>query len=122
MKQVADTYSPLSVEEYIQSELKADCRHEYINGQLIETPGDKDINNEIAGFIYVFFILHLKAKGYYVYMNDVKVAIPDGKKYYYPNVFITKELKSEQNQYIKYEPELIVEVVSPSTHITDRVR
>jgi Uma2 family endonuclease len=56
VKQGADTYSPLSVEEYIQRDLKAACRHE-----------------------------------------------------------------TESNKYIKWEPELIVEVVSPTTHITDTI-
>lgn len=111
--------APMTVEEYIQFELTAECRHEYINGQLFEMPGEKDINNEIAGAIYAYLLMN--AKGYRSYMNDVKVAIPGGAKYYYPDVFITKEAKTEKNRYIKYEPELIVEVISPSSRITDTV-
>lgn len=121
MKQATDVHTDWSVEAYIQSELKADCRHEFINGQLIAMSGEKDINNEIALNICMFFLNQLKPKGYKVYMNDVKVGTPDGAKYYYPDVFVTREPRSDQNQYIKYAPELIVEVVSPSTHITDRV-
>ncbi|MBD0279063.1 MAG: Uma2 family endonuclease, partial [Flavisolibacter sp.] len=49
------------------------------------------------------------------------VGTPDGTKYFYPDVFITREPRTEKNQYIKYEPELIVEVLSPSTHIMDTV-
>lgn len=115
------TQITLSVEDYIRQELQSERRHEYINGQLIERPGEKDINNQIAGLFYIFFFMRLAPKGYQVYMNDVKVGMPDGNKYYYPDVFITREPRSEQNQYIKYEPELIVEVISPSTHITDTV-
>ena len=37
--------APLTVEEYIQLELQSERRHEFINGQLIEMPGEKDINN-----------------------------------------------------------------------------
>lgn len=111
----------LSVEEYIRLELQSERRHEFINGQLIEMLGEKDINNEIAGLIYIFIIKHLTQHGFKVYMNDVKVGIPDRTKYFYPDVFATRESRSEQNQYIKYEPELIVEVISPSTHITDTV-
>jgi len=48
------------------------------------------------------------------------VAIP-GDKYYYPDVFVTKEEKNASNSYIKYLPETIVEVVSDSTHTTDYV-
>lgn len=32
----------MPVEEYIQYEAKAERRHEYINGQLFEMPGEKE--------------------------------------------------------------------------------
>lgn len=112
--------APMTVEAYIQYELGAERRHEYINGQLFEMPGEKDINNEVAGLIYAF-LLRLKPRGFQVYNHDVKVAVPGGAKYYYPDVFVTKEAKTENNRYIKYEPELIVEVISPGSRITDTV-
>ncbi len=112
--------APMTVEEYIQSELKAECRHEYINGQLFEMPVEKDINNEVAGLIYAF-LFRLKSQGFQIYNHDVKVAIPGGSKYYYPDVFVTKEAKTEKNRYIKYEPELIVEVISTTSRTTDTV-
>lgn len=36
-------------------------------------------------------------------------------------MFITREPRLEANRYTKYEPELIVEVLSPSTYNTDTV-
>jgi Uma2 family endonuclease len=117
-----DTSStPLSVEEYIQLELKSERRHEFINGQLIEMPGEKAINNKIAGFVYIFLMNHLFSRGYEVFTHDVKLSDFGGNKYFYPDVFATKEQETEKNQYIKYEPEIIVEVISPTTHITDTV-
>lgn len=121
MREVKQQSSLLTVEEYIQFELSSERRHEYVNGQLMEMPGEKDINNEIALDIAAYLRQHLKSSGYQIYINDVKVATPDKTKYYYPDVFITREARSEQNRYIKYEPELIVEVISPSSHITDTV-
>lgn len=121
MQEVKKETRPLTVDEYIQLELQSEKRHESVNGQLIEIPGEKAINNRIAGHIFVFLYSHLIAKGFQVYMNDVKVGTPDKTKYYYPDVFLTREPEAGQNQYIKYEPELIVEVISPSTHITDTV-
>ncbi len=112
---------PLSVEEYIQFELKSERRHEFINGQLIEMPGEKAINNKIAGFIYIFLMNNLFSRGYEVFNHDVKLSDVEGIKYFYPDVFATIEPGNENNQYIKYEPEIIVEVISPSTHITDTV-
>lgn len=121
MREVKQQSTPLTVEEYIQFELRSERRHEYINGQLIEMPGEKAINNKIAGFIYIFLVNQLYPKRYEVFNHDVKVASYDKSKYFYPDVFVTKEPESGQNEYIKYEPELIVEVISPSSHITDTV-
>ena len=121
MKQTIEILSNWSVEDYIQHELQSDCRHEFIDGQLIEMPGEKIINNKIAGFIFLFLMNRLHSKGYQVFTHDVKVSSHDRAKYFYPDVFITREVETDTNQYIQYEPELIVEVVSPSTHITDTV-
>ncbi len=118
---VATTDKMISVEEYIAHELSAERRNEYINGQLFEMPGEKDINNEVAGLLYILFVQLLKSQGYFVYNHDVKVKIHGESKYYYPDVFVTKEEKSEENKYIKSEPVLIVEVVSESTQVNDYV-
>ena len=63
----------------------------------------------------------MKKSGYYVCIADVKVAIPGSNKYYYPDVFVTREISTKKNTYIQYEPEIIVEVVSESSHGTDYV-
>jgi Uma2 family endonuclease len=110
-----------SEEEYIQHELKSQVRSEYINGQLFEMPGEKDINNEIAGSLYILFSTLLKAFGYFVYNHDVKVKVTGENKFYYPDVFVTKEAKTESNKYIKSEPVLIVEVVSETSQVNDYV-
>jgi Uma2 family endonuclease len=111
----------LTVEEYIQHELKAERRSEYINGQLFEMPGEKDINNELAGLIFMLLFKLLKPNGFTVYNHDIKVSIPNEKKYFYPDVFATREAKGNENQYIKYSPEIIVEVVSPGSHSHDYI-
>src|SRR4051812_6582148 len=90
-----------TVEEYIQHELRSQIRSEFINGQLFEMAGEKDINNEIAGTLYIIFSTLLKAFGYFVYNHDVKVKVTGENKFYYPDVFITKEAKTESNKYIK---------------------
>ena len=59
--------SPLTVEEYIKLALQTERRHEFINGQLIEMPGEKDINNQIALYISLFFVQNLFPKGFQVY-------------------------------------------------------
>lgn len=118
---VATSEKKLTVDEYITHELASERRSEYINGQLFEMPGEKDVNNEIAGFLYILFVTLLRPKGFHVYNHDVKVKIIDAEKYYYPDVFITEEQKTETNQYIKSSPVLIAEVVSESSQVNDYV-
>ncbi|HEX8675919.1 MAG TPA: Uma2 family endonuclease [Segetibacter sp.] len=118
---VSDSNKIFTGEEYIQHELKSQVRSEFINGQLFEMAGEKDINNEIAGNLYILFSTLLKSLGYFIYNHDIKVKIFGESKYYYPDVFVTRELKTESNKYIKSEPILIVEVVSESTQVNDYV-
>ena len=84
-------------------------------------PGEQDLNNEIALRFAFLLMQFLVKRGYQIYAHDVKVKIFGESKYYYPNVFVTKELKNENNKYIKNEPELIVEVVSESSQVNDYV-
>lgn len=110
-----------TVEEYIEHELKYAVRSEFVNVQLFEMAGEQDINNEIAENLYILFSMVLKSFRYFIYNHDVKVKIFGENKYYYPDVFITKELKTDSNKYIKSEPVLIAEVVSENLQINDYV-
>ena len=110
-----------SVEEYIEHELKSNVRSEFINGQLYEMAGEKDINNKLALKIAFLLMQLLNEKGYEIYAHDIKVKIFGENKYYYPDVFVTRELSRKENEYIKSEPELIVEVVSETSQVNDYV-
>lgn len=111
----------LTEEDYIQLELSSDIRHELINETLIDMPGDSPIHNFITGTFYIIFRQLLKSTDYIVFMEDVKLKIPDEKKYFYPDIFITKEKFNPSTGYILHDAELIVEVLSPSTRLFDSV-
>jgi Uma2 family endonuclease len=51
----------------------------------------------------------------------MKLAIPGGNQFYYPDIFITREKLTDLNKYIQYEPELIIEVLSESTRTRDSI-
>ncbi len=110
-----------TVEEYIQHELSSQVRSEFVNGQLFEMSGEKGINNRIALSLVFLFMQVLNKKGFEVYAHDMKVKIHWESKYFYPDVFITKEIETEDNVYFKNEPVLIVEVVSPTSQVNDYV-
>ena len=58
----------LSEKEYIDFELQSEIRHEYVNGKLIDMPGETDLHNLIA----VNCCLLLKDKGYSVFYGRHK--------------------------------------------------
>jgi Uma2 family endonuclease len=111
----------LSEKEYILFELQSDLRHEYINGKLIDMPGESDLHYQLALNFCITLKMLLKNKGYSFFLENVKVKVPNENKYFYPDVFITKEPISKGTVYIKERPELIVEVMSESTRKYDTI-
>jgi Uma2 family endonuclease len=43
----------MSVEEYLEFERTAEVRHEYVDGLLLEMPGETYQHNDIVGDIYI---------------------------------------------------------------------
>ena len=114
----------MTVEEYIQYELKSEVRHEYINGQLIEMTGEKKVNNRVATFLTVYFFILLEEKGFTIYSHDLKVGIPGGNRFYYPDWFVSRNTEMPTgpfSDYVDYQPELIVEVMSKTSRTRDTV-
>lgn len=111
----------MSEKEYIAFELQSDIKHEYVNGKLIDMPGETDLHNQIAGNCFLLLKTLLKNKGYRLFFEGVKVKVPGENKYYYPDVFTTKEPLSNGSVYIKEKPELIIEVLSDSTRKYDTI-
>jgi Uma2 family endonuclease len=110
-----------TVEEYILLEEAGEVRHEFINGNLYEIPGASREHHQLCKKLLRILEDLLLAKGYEVNMENMKVAIPGGDQFYYPDIFITKEKQTDKNKYIQYEPELIIEVLSESTRTRDSI-
>ncbi len=110
-----------TVEEYILLEEAGEVRHEFVNGNLYEMSGASREHHKLCKKLLRLLEDLLVGTDYEVNMENMKVAIPGGNQFYYPDIFITKELQTSQNKYIQYEPELIVEVLSESTRTKDSV-
>jgi Uma2 family endonuclease len=99
----------------------SDIRHEFINGQLYEVSIASDLHNEIIGNLYFYlksFFINSAGK---IYFENVKCKIQGEEYYTYPDVFITTQKVDLENKYVKQHPLLIVEVLSDSTRMYDRV-
>jgi Uma2 family endonuclease len=112
-------YSP---EEYLTLEEKAETKHEYHNGKIIEMAGATINHNRISGNIYAYLNFFLRDKESEVFVSDVKVYIPEYNVYTYPDVMMVadKPIYQEKSKTTILNPLVIIEVLSLSTQDYDR--
>jgi Uma2 family endonuclease len=106
----------LTEDEYLQSELLSDIRHEYINGEIYAMVGATGEHSTIALNIATEFKLHLRDKPCRPFFLDMKVKVDT--KYFYPDVLIDCAYDSA-NPHVSGGPVLIIEVLSDSTRVMD---
>ena len=113
----------LGTEEYLEGEIFADVRHEYIAGDVYAMAGATERHNRIAGNL--FFQLRSSARGSDcgVFVSDMKLRTGEDNSFdtcfYYPDVMLSCNNDDDHPLY-KTSPCLISEVLSPSTENVDR--
>ena len=114
-----DKIRRIEVEEYLEGELHAELRHEYVDGQVFAMSGAGERHNRIAGNLY--YQLRSAARGgpCGVFMSDMKARIERRDIFYYPDVMLVCD-PTDDEEYFKRRPCLIAEVASPSTELLDR--
>ncbi len=110
-----------TVQQYFLLEESGEIRHEFINGNLIEMSGASREHHKICKKLLRLLENLLTDRGYEVFIENMKVKIQNENQYYYPDIFITKEIETDENKYVQFEPELIVEVLSENTRTKDIV-
>lgn len=112
-------YTP---EEYLTLEEKATDKHEYRDGKIVLMTGGTTNHNQIAGNFYKRFPLKTQNQDYYVYINDVRLWIPQYRLYTYPDVMVIKgkPIYEGKGTINVTNPLIIVEVLSQSTRDYDR--
>ncbi|BAB77984.1 Uma2 family endonuclease [Anabaena sp. FACHB-709] len=112
-----------TVEEYLELEKSSEIRHEYLGGQIFAMSGGSKEHNLISGNIYSRLRSHLRGTSCSVFMADIKIRLKltnEAKNlFYYPDVTVTCDSQDKDRFYLNY-PCLIIEVLSPSTELTDR--
>ncbi|HAC65160.1 MAG TPA: hypothetical protein DCF68_16930 [Cyanothece sp. UBA12306] len=109
-------------EEYLILEEQATEKHEYRDGEIVLMTGGTTNHNQIAGNFCRKFPLTIKDQDYYIYINDVRLWIPQYRVYTYPDVMVIKgkpiyEVTGTINV---TNPLIIVEILSKSTQDYDR--
>ncbi|MEQ1635548.1 MAG: Uma2 family endonuclease [Methylococcales bacterium] len=106
---------PMTEEDYLNAELNAEVRHEYIDGRAYAMTGGTTSHIRITANVLGEFRNHLKGKPCEAFMADMQVKL--GKNYVYPDVVVA--CNHTEVHGLTSAPVIIVEVLSKSTRVTD---
>ena len=112
----------LTPEEYLEQERRAEFKHEYVDGEIFAMSGASRRHSLIVTNIVRELGQQLKGKGCEVHSNDLRLRIPPGRAFLYPDVMAIcgeVQLADEHNDTV-LNPILIIEVLSPSTRNYDQ--
>lgn len=107
-----------TVDEYLELELTSEEKHEFVDGILIEMPGESKRANEIAGNIYIALRTGVKGKPFKVYNHDIKLRTVPGRKYRYPDIMVVPADDTEHT-HVANRAVLTVEVTSENSSGVD---
>jgi Uma2 family endonuclease len=112
----------ISAQDYLDQELEAETKHEYIDGEVHAMAGVSDAHVKVTGNAYALLKSHLRGSGCSTYITDMKVRIGQDEAFFYPDVMVTCEPSDQlpEQDLVKNHPKLIIEVLSPSTEAHDR--
>ena len=112
-------YSP---EEYLQLEELTEAKNEYHDGEILPMTGGTTNHNQIVGNFYAALKYSNKRTGYRVFMSEVKLWIPQIRRFTYPDVMITNGQPNyfENRRDAITNPLIVIKVLSQSTKDYDR--
>ena len=111
-----------TVDEYLELEEKAEFKSEFVNGDIIPMAGATANHNILTAKFLARILLALEDLDFAVFMSDMRLWMPEQKRYNYPDVIVVKgqPIFTDEKQTGITNPCLIVEVLSNSTGEYDR--
>ena len=112
-----------TLEEYLELDRTSDERLEFWDGEVFCMSGGSEVHYEIEGNIFAFLKSHLRERGCRVFTGNVRIKVPSATPYRYADVSaLCGDARFEEVGGVDalLNPQLIVEVLSPSTEAYDR--
>ena len=106
--------------DYLVWEASQPERHEFVDGEVFAMAGAEDRHVTLTMNVAFALRQHLSGSPCRTYMSDMKLNVAAANQYFYPDVMVTCSARDQANALVKSEPQLIVEVLSPSTAAYDR--
>ena len=109
-------------EEYLERERRTEEKNEYFSGEIFAMAGASRAHNLISSNVSAALTLQLRDEPCEVYVNDMRVQADRARQYSYPDVVVVCGAPQFQDgrEDTLINPEVIVEVLSPSTEASDR--
>lgn len=107
----------ISEEEYLQGELVAEFKHEFIDGEAYAMAGASEFHNLLSLNMASELRNQLKGTPCRTFIADMKVKV--AHDFFYPDVMVACQ-KDDDFDYYKQSPVIIVEVLSKSTRKFDK--
>ena len=110
----------ISPEEYLETELNREVKHEYMDGHIYAMAGASKKHNIISGNIFRELSNHLKGKksSCTTFSSDMKLKLSKKtNSFFYPDVMVVCD--KNDDDYYQNSPIIIVEVLSKSTRKND---
>jgi Uma2 family endonuclease len=120
--QQVDLKKDYTPQEYLDLEIPALERHEYIDGEIILMPGGMPNHNRVVLNFAATLNFALKRQPYDVFITDQRLWIDEKRIYTYPDVMVVQgalQLQEGRKDTIT-NPTLIAEVLSKSTQAYDQ--
>ena len=110
----------MSAQDFLAWESSQTQRHEYVGGEVFAMAGAEDRHVTVALNLAMALRQHLAGTPCRTYMSDMKLHVAAGNCYFYPDVLVTCSAADHASPLIKCEPNLLIEVLSPTTAAYDR--
>ena len=114
----------LTEAEYLAFERAAEFRHEFHRGEIFAMAGASESHNLVSGNLFTELNVQLKGKGCRPYTHDMRVYSHESKTYTYPDIVVAcppiEFLDDKRDTLLN--PQVVIEVLSPSTEAYDRGR
>ncbi|MDP1665651.1 MAG: Uma2 family endonuclease [Methylobacter sp.] len=109
--------SKISEEKYLQGELVAEFKHEFIDGEAYAMAGASESHNLLSLNMASELRNQLKATPCRTFIADMKVKVAND--FFYPDVMVVCQQDNDFDYY-KQSPVIIVEILSKSTRKFDK--
>jgi Uma2 family endonuclease len=112
--------TPISVPDYLASELVSQVKREYLGGVVYMMAGARNVHNLISGNF--FGTLHFRLRGHSCrpYNSDTKIRVqlPTQIRFYYPDASVVRLSNPGDDSY-QDQPVVVMEVLSRKTRRID---